>query len=216
MKRSAARRASSKASSQAPRSCMISARWTRHRPLWATISGWRSHHPRERVGPLARVAQLVRVPTERDRVAVDDPGDDRRQLAGGGRDEHLVDQPQALGDPSLLDQRASPGRPARARPGRDRRTARRSRRPRRQCRRRPRSRRSPSARARPGSAGSRARRSPPRRLRAGARRARTIRSLARARRGRAGCGRSRTRTGRRGAASPASRWARWARSRPPT
>ena len=38
-----ARRASSSASAHAPRSCRISARWTRQRPVNATRSGWRSH-----------------------------------------------------------------------------------------------------------------------------------------------------------------------------
>ena len=63
--------------------------------------------PRQRLGPLPGVAELVGVATEGDRVAVDDPGDDRRQLARRGGDQDLVDQPQALGDPPVLDQRAT-------------------------------------------------------------------------------------------------------------
>jgi hypothetical protein len=63
--------------------------------------------PRKRLGPLPGIAELVGVATESDRVAVDDPGDDRRELTGGGGDEDLVDQPQAVGDPSLLDERAT-------------------------------------------------------------------------------------------------------------
>ena len=59
---------------------------------------------RQGIGPFPRVAQFVCVPTKGDRVAVDDAGDDRRELAGGGGDEHLVDQPQTVSDPSLLDQ----------------------------------------------------------------------------------------------------------------
>jgi hypothetical protein len=42
--RSPARRASCSASSQAPRSCMISARCRRHVPVKLTMSGCCSHH----------------------------------------------------------------------------------------------------------------------------------------------------------------------------
>jgi hypothetical protein len=58
----------------------------------------------ERLGPLARVPKRVRVLAERDRVAVDDPGHDRGQLARRRGHEHLVDQTQTLPHPSLLDQ----------------------------------------------------------------------------------------------------------------
>ena len=42
-RRASPARASSSASGHAPCSCMISARWTRQRPVKATMSGWRSH-----------------------------------------------------------------------------------------------------------------------------------------------------------------------------
>ena len=45
--------------------------------------------PRQRLGPLPRMAELAGVKTEGDRVAVDDPGDDRRQLARGRGDQDL-------------------------------------------------------------------------------------------------------------------------------
>ena len=86
---------------------MISARCTRHRPLWATISGWLVAPPRQRVGPLAGVAELVCVAAEGDRVAVDDAGDDRRQLPGSGDHQGLVDQPQSVLDSPLPEQRAA-------------------------------------------------------------------------------------------------------------
>ncbi len=51
--------------------------------------------------PLARAAHLVRVLTELDRVAVDDAGDDRRQLARRDGHHGLVHQPEALLRPTL-------------------------------------------------------------------------------------------------------------------
>jgi hypothetical protein len=63
--------------------------------------------PRQGGGPLAGAAQLVHVATERDRVAIDDAGDDRRQLPRGDGDHGLVHQPQALLLPTLFDQGVS-------------------------------------------------------------------------------------------------------------
>ena len=53
------------------------------------------------IGPLAGAAHLVRVLTELDRVAVDDAGDDRRQLARCDGHHGLVHQPEALLRPTL-------------------------------------------------------------------------------------------------------------------
>ena len=55
----------------------------------------------QRIGPLAGAAHVVRVLTERDRVAVDDAGDDRRQLARRDGHHGLVHQPEALLRPAL-------------------------------------------------------------------------------------------------------------------
>ncbi len=53
-------------------------------------------------GPLSSAAQLVRALTDRDRVAVEDPRHDRRQLPRRDRDHALVDEPEALlGSPQL-------------------------------------------------------------------------------------------------------------------
>jgi len=57
---------------------------------------------RQRRGPLAGAAQLVRVATERDRVAVDDAGNDRRQLPRGDGHHGFVDQAQAICRSSLV------------------------------------------------------------------------------------------------------------------
>jgi hypothetical protein len=60
--------------------------------------------PGQRLAPLLRVAQLVDGRAERDGVAVDDAGDDRRELPCGRREQDLVRQPQALLDPPPVDQ----------------------------------------------------------------------------------------------------------------
>ena len=62
---------------------------------------------RQGLCPLPDVAQLVGVPTERDCVAVDDAGDDRRQLTRVGDHKRFVDKPQALLAPPLLEQGAA-------------------------------------------------------------------------------------------------------------
>ena len=51
---------------------------------------------RERSRPLARAAHLVHLLAREDHPAVDDPGDDRRELLGGDRDHRLVEQREAL------------------------------------------------------------------------------------------------------------------------
>ena len=56
------------------------------------------------IGPLAGAAHLVHLLTERDRVAVDDAGDDRRQLARRDGHHGLVHQPEALLGPTLPNQ----------------------------------------------------------------------------------------------------------------
>ena len=55
-------------------------------------------------GPLLRAADLIRVLAGEDHAAVDDAGDDRRELAGGDRHHRLVEQPQALLDAPAPDQ----------------------------------------------------------------------------------------------------------------
>ena len=70
-------------------------------------SGCRSHHALQRRGPLLRAAQLVDLLARRDHAAVDDPGDDRRQLTGGGRDHRLVEQAEALPHATRPDQPAA-------------------------------------------------------------------------------------------------------------
>ena len=59
---------------------------------------------RERGRPLLRAANLVGVLAGEDHAAVDDPGDDRGELAGGDRHHRLVQQPQALLDAPEPDQ----------------------------------------------------------------------------------------------------------------
>ena len=55
--------------------------------------------------PNASVVQLVNASTERDRVAIDDAGDDWRHLTCVGDDQDLIHQAQALLDSTLVDQR---------------------------------------------------------------------------------------------------------------
>jgi hypothetical protein len=55
----------------------------------------------------SRAAELVLVAAERDRVAVDDPGDDRRQLTGRHRDHRLVDEAETGFDRSSTDERVA-------------------------------------------------------------------------------------------------------------
>ena len=71
---------------------MISARCTRQRPVKATRSGWRCAPGREGGRPFSGAADLVGVLAGQDHAAVDDPGDDRRELARGHRDHRLVEQ----------------------------------------------------------------------------------------------------------------------------
>ena len=92
------------ASDQLPARVMVSARCTRQRPMYATMSDWRSHHCRMGLRPLPGTAQLEHALTERDRVAEDGAGDDRRQLLRGDRHHRLVHQPEALGDAAVPDE----------------------------------------------------------------------------------------------------------------
>ena len=59
---------------------------------------------RERVGPLLGPAQVVGLLAPRDDAAVDDAGDDRRQLLRGHGEHRLVQEGEALLHPSALDQ----------------------------------------------------------------------------------------------------------------
>jgi len=59
------------------------------------------------VRPLAGTAQLEHALTERDRVAVDRAGDDRRQLLRGDGHHRLVHEQQAVVHPALPDERVA-------------------------------------------------------------------------------------------------------------
>ena len=54
----------------------------------------------QRVGPLLGAPQLERLLAARDHAAVDDAGDDRRDLVGGDADHRLVQEPEAFVDAS--------------------------------------------------------------------------------------------------------------------
>ena len=127
----------------------------------ATRSGWRSHQCVSAVGPLLGAAKLVGLLAGQDHAAVDDPGERSGRATGGHRDHRLVEERQALAEPSEPDQDVALARAWRARTDPDRRSARRSRRPRRRSPPPPPDRRLPPARRRAGAADSRARRGPP-------------------------------------------------------
>ena len=82
---------------------MIPARWARQRPVNETICGCSLAPTRQRVRPLLRAARVERLLAARDHAAVDDAGEDRRDLAGGDRDHRLVEQRQALRRRALSD-----------------------------------------------------------------------------------------------------------------
>ena len=63
---------------------------------------------REGGGPLPGTAKLVGVLAGEDDAAIDDPGDDRGELAGGHRHHRLVEQPQPLLETPVLDQDVAP------------------------------------------------------------------------------------------------------------
>ena len=102
--RSPARRASRNASDQEPSSCSISARCTRQRPVNAIISGCSAHQSASALVHSRARLHLVHLLAREDDAAVDDPGDDRRELLGGDRDHRLVEQGQALPCAPVLDQ----------------------------------------------------------------------------------------------------------------
>ena len=77
--RSQARRASSMASGQAPCSCMISARCTRHWPRYGHQVGLGRAPVAQRRRPLLRPAQVEDLLARLDHAAVDVPDDDRRR-----------------------------------------------------------------------------------------------------------------------------------------
>ena len=62
---------------------------------------------RQRLRPLARAPKLVHVTAERDRVAVDDAGDNRRELTRRDGHHGLVHEPHAVLGPSLPDERVA-------------------------------------------------------------------------------------------------------------
>ena len=59
---------------------------------------------RERPRPLARAPHLVDLLAREDHAAVDDPGDDRRQLLGRDRDHRLVEEREAVAHLTVPDQ----------------------------------------------------------------------------------------------------------------
>ena len=91
-----ARSASATASAHSPCACSTCDRCTRHWPRYGTRSGWPAHQPLERLGPLGRPPQVEHVHARLDDRAVDDPGRDRRDLAGRHRHHHLVEQAHAV------------------------------------------------------------------------------------------------------------------------
>ena len=70
----------------------------------ATRSGWRAHHLDSAAVHSRDRRDVVRVLAGEDHAAVDDPGDDRRELARGHRDHRLVQQPQAFAESPEPDQ----------------------------------------------------------------------------------------------------------------
>ena len=61
----------------------------------------------QRRGPFLRAAKVVDLLARRDHTAVHDPGHDRRQLAGCGRDHRLVEEAEPLPHATRLDQPAA-------------------------------------------------------------------------------------------------------------
>ena len=59
---------------------------------------------RERPRPLARATDLVHLLAGEDDPAVHDPGHDRQELLGCNGDHALVQQREALSNPSVLDE----------------------------------------------------------------------------------------------------------------
>ena len=98
------------------------------------MSGCDSHQRVERRGPLLRATQVEHRLAGLDDRAVDDPGRDRRDLAGDHRRHRLVEQRHATACLAHRDQGLPAAEPAERRRGRRRRTARRWRRPARRSR----------------------------------------------------------------------------------
>ena len=94
--RSAARSASARASDQAPCSCMSSARCTQAASREGDQVGLALAPVGQGGGPLLGAANLVGVLASQDHAAIDDPGGDRGELAGGDRHHRLVEQRQTL------------------------------------------------------------------------------------------------------------------------
>ncbi len=88
---------------------MSSARWIEAAPGEGDHVGLCRAPLRECAGPLLGAPQGVDVVAALDHAAVDDPGDHRRQLVRRHGDHRLVEQRQALVDPSPLDQRGALG-----------------------------------------------------------------------------------------------------------
>ena len=90
--RSPARRASSSASGHAPCELHDLGAVDQAAPGEGDQVGLALAPARQRGGPLLGAPHLVRVLAGEDHAAVDDPGDDRRELAGGHRHHRLVEQ----------------------------------------------------------------------------------------------------------------------------
>ena len=110
--RTDARRASSTASGHAPPICMISERWMRHASGEGHELRLRLTPPAERSRPFARAIERVALLAGRDDAAVDQTGDERRELAARHRHHRLVEERQAFREPTVPDQRASLEAPA--------------------------------------------------------------------------------------------------------
>jgi hypothetical protein len=94
---------------------LISTRYTRHSPRYATRSGCAAHQRLRARVPLLRAAHVVSFEARRDNAAVDGPGNDRRHLAGSHRDHRFVEKHRAARSFSEANERASLAHPREAR-----------------------------------------------------------------------------------------------------
>ena len=81
--------------------------------IWHQV-GLRVAPSRQRLRPLARASHVEQVRARREHAAVDDAGDDRRELAGGGGDHGFVEQRDAALYLTALDEHAAMALPRQA------------------------------------------------------------------------------------------------------
>ena len=93
---------------------MTSARCTRHSPRYGTRSGCASHHRVSASVHSRGASDVEQVRARREHAAVDDAGDDRRELAGGGGDHGFVEQRDAALYLAALDEHAAMALPRQA------------------------------------------------------------------------------------------------------